>query len=51
MPEPKKGESKDDFIKRCIMYVRAEESGKDVKPGYFYAKCNGIWETHRGGEK
>ena len=40
MPEPKAGESKQDFISRCMVYPDMQNLEQDAR----YAKCNGMWE-------
>lgn len=45
MPNPKKGESKDKFISRCISYVMNNEGITDTD--HAYAKCNGIWNQSK----
>lgn len=49
MPLPKEGESKEDFIKRCIPFVLKEGTAKNVKQAYTI--CLSIWKkTKRSGE-
>jgi len=42
MPTPKKNETKNEFIHRCIPYVIRESGGK-VSGDHAVAKCFGIW--------
>ena len=42
MPTPRRGESKNAFIHRCIPYVVRESNGK-VTGSHAVAKCFGIW--------
>lgn len=46
MPTPKENESKNDFMSRCIPYVKGEDS--KMPHDHAVAKCNGIWEQHHG---
>jgi hypothetical protein len=41
MPEPKKDEDRDDFMKRCIPQLINEGKEKDQA----IAICNSIWEN------
>ena len=45
MPTPRKGESREAFISRCVGYVREHEGITDSS--HAAAKCNGIWEQHQ----
>lgn len=45
--DPNKGETKDDFLPRCIKYVIDE--GKDTEQAV--AICNSLWEQHFAGAK
>lgn len=45
MPLPKENESKNDFISRCIPYVKNEGVAKNTEQAI--AICNGIWDKHR----
>lgn len=48
MPDsPRKGESKEDFIARCMKYL-AEKEGKTGKPAA--GQCYGMWDN-RGRKK
>jgi hypothetical protein len=42
MPKPRPGETKDEFIERCIPIVIADKTAKDGSQGN--AICNSIWE-------
>lgn len=44
MPKPTNGESKDDFMKRCMDQLVGQENHD---PRQAYAECNGIWEEHK----
>lgn len=46
MPTPRKGESQNDFVSRCVSYVVRESNGK-VTGDHAVAKCYGIWRQHR----
>lgn len=43
MPKVKPNEKKEDFIKRCIPYVKEEEP--DLPNDAVVAKCHGIWKS------
>lgn len=43
MPTPRKGESKNDFMSRCIKEVKKEGKSQDAAVG----KCQGIWDNNR----
>lgn len=45
MPVPRKDESKDDFIGRCIPYVKKEGTAKDNSQAV--AICNSIWKKNK----
>ncbi len=45
MPRPKKGESRDTFINRCIPYVLKEGAAK--KKDQAAAMCHRIYENHK----
>jgi len=47
MPNPKSDESKSDFMSRCVPYVKNEN--EKLSNDAAVAKCNGIWEQHKGG--
>lgn len=47
MPYPHKGESKKDYIARCIPYVMNEGTPKDQAIG----KCYGMWKTYGAAKK
>lgn len=44
MPKPRKGESKNDFVGRCISDVVGEGKDRDQA----IAQCLGIWEQEKG---
>ncbi len=48
MPNPRKGESKDEFISRCIVYVKKHEGVKSS--GHAYKKCEGLWKKSKKGK-
>lgn len=48
MPEHKKGETKSQWMSRCIPYVIKNEK---LKASHAIAKCNGMWEQHIKQEK
>jgi hypothetical protein len=48
MPKPVAGESKRDFIKRCMEMLVGQE-GRDSKQAY--AICNSLWDEHQGGKQ
>lgn len=43
MPKPHSGESKDDFMKRCMEQLVDEEGHERDQA---YAICNSLWEEH-----
>jgi len=45
MPEPKKDESQDAFVSRCIQHVMNKESVSDTR--HAAAKCHGIYKQFR----
>lgn len=45
MPEPKKGEKKDTFIKRCIPYVINKGTAETQEQAY--AICESMWKRRR----
>ncbi len=48
MPTPESGESRKDYISRCVREVRTEEPDKPLKE--CLAKCYGMWKSaQRGG--
>ncbi len=47
MPTPKKGESKEDFMQRCIPVALNEKDTKNRE--HAFAKCNGMWEQNKNG--
>ncbi len=53
MPKPKKNESKDDFISRCIEYLYDNEEDKltadseEEKNDQAYAICLNYWEDNK----
>jgi len=49
MPKPKEGETKNDFISRCIPFVINEGTTDDPKQAA--AICNSIWKKHHPGAK
>jgi len=49
IPVPKKGESRKDFISRCIPFVIREGTTKDPKQAT--AICNSIWRKKKGVKK
>jgi len=49
MPVPKEGESRSDFISRCIPFVIHEGTTKDPKQAA--AICHSIWRKHHPGAK
>jgi hypothetical protein len=42
MPEPNKGESKNEYIGRCVSYVMHEDPS--MEQGHALAKCYGMWD-------
>lgn len=44
MPAPRKDETKDDFMQRCLEMIVGEEG---LESGHAFAKCNGIWESEK----
>jgi len=44
MPQPSKGESKDDFVKRCIPVVLKDKTAKSS--GQAYAICVSMFEEY-----
>lgn len=42
MPTPKKNESKNDFIKRCIVITQRDGAAKNTKQAI--AICNSLWD-------
>ena len=46
MPEPKAGESKQDFISRCMAYPDLQDLDQDAR----LARCNGIWDNKKYSE-
>ena len=44
MPEHREGETKREWMARCIPYVIKEEG---LKPKHAVAKCSGMWEQHK----
>ena len=50
MPEPRKGEKKQDYISRCISYMISKEGRKK---GQAAAICYSMWREHekKGGGK
>lgn len=49
MPEPKKGESKNEYIGRCVSYVMNEDP--NIKQDHALAKCYGMWEQAHKNEE
>lgn len=47
MPTPRPGETRSDFVSRCIPYVKENEGVEDNS--HAAAKCHGIWEQHKKG--
>lgn len=47
MPSPKKGESKDDFISRCISYMHDNEDEKYPSDDQKAAVCYSMWEQSK----
>ena len=45
MPTPRKNESEDDFIGRCIPFVINDGTAKDEKQAYAY--CKSLWDTEK----
>lgn len=45
IPKPKKGESKDDFISRCMSDEDMKEYSADPKSNQRYAVCISKWES------
>ena len=45
MPTPRTGESKNDFMDRCIPWVLEDGSAKDQDQAV--AMCSSIWEKHQ----
>jgi hypothetical protein len=44
MPKPRKNEGKEEFISRCISYVKKEDDKKDWSQKRVQAYCYQIWE-------
>lgn len=44
MPEPAKGEKKQDYINRCVKYLIEKEN---KKPDQARAQCEGMWNQHQ----
>ena len=42
MPTPKKNETKNDFIKRCIVITQRDGAAKNTKQAI--AICNSLWD-------
>lgn len=49
MPYPKAGESKEEYISRCIPYVQKEGTAKDSKQAA--AICYSLWDKNNEGEE
>jgi len=52
MPSVKKGESRKDYVSRCVKYLMLKEGIKDAK--HATAKCHGLYDRHlkkKGGAK
>jgi hypothetical protein len=47
MPTPNAGESKDDFISRCMAYPDLQDLEQDAR----FARCNGLWENKQMSDK
>lgn len=47
MPEPNKGETKEEYMPRCIRVVK----GEGLPQARAVAKCNGMWESAHGDEE
>lgn len=47
MPRPKSGESKSDFMSRCVSQVHNESDKKDWENDRVVAYCNSLWEQYK----
>jgi len=44
MPKPKEGESRDEYIGRCMKVTKEEDPNLDLKERL--GKCFGMWKTY-----
>lgn len=50
MPEPREGETKEEYIPRCVSFV-TRESGSRVTGDQAVGKCYGLWDYFKKKKK
>ena len=49
MPKPKKGETKQEYVSRCVIHLAKKGEGKNNDQRV--AICYSLWDQHKGGKK